>query len=279
MPRPESRVPRAGFKPKADFKKPARSKPPKDEGETYVFGRNPVREALENGASGFSKIWLKEGSDERFAGEIRQMAKTQQIPVQIVPAEKLQRLVGDANHQGIVAQRAAVLFRDVYDLLRSVAPDLDAVRATKPVLMVLDQIEDPHNFGAILRSAAAAGVAGVIIPDRHMAPLSAVAIKASAGTALQIPIARVTNIADTLQVLKEFGYWVAGLDGNGDYTIWNMDWDRALALVIGNEGKGMRARVREACDFVVSIPMRGAVESLNASVATGIALFAAVRDR
>ena len=148
-----------------------------------------------------------------------------------------------------------------------------------PSLVVLDEISDPHNFGAILRSAVASGASGVIVPDRNQAPLGATALKASAGTAPRIPVARVTNLADALVQLKERGYWVAGLDGEAEKTVWTLDWDRPTALVIGSEGRGLRPRVRETCDYLVSIPMRGPAESLNASVAAGIALFAAVRGR
>jgi 23S rRNA (guanosine2251-2'-O)-methyltransferase len=168
-------------------------------------------------------------------------------------------------------------------MLAGIAPNLDAVREAKPVLVVLDGVEDPHNFGAILRSAVAAGADGVIVPDRGMAPLSAVALKASAGTALQIPIARAGNLPEALHQLKERGYWVIGLDsgeGPGEHTtVWDYDWDRAVALVVGNEGRGLRPGVRAVCDVRAAIPMRGPAESLNASVAAGIALFAAVRGR
>ncbi len=244
-----------------------------------IAGRNPVREALERGERSVEKVLLAKGGGGRSMEAVRLAAKEAGVPVQFVPQAKLNSLAPGVNHQGVVAVAAAMDYAVMEEMLHAIAEDPDAVRATKPVLVVLDEIEDPHNFGAILRSAVAAGAAGVIVPDSHMAPLNTTTLKASAGTASRIPVARVTNISNALLQLKERGYWVAGLDGGAEETVWTLDWDRPLALVIGSEGRGLRPRVRETCDFLVSIPMRGPAESLNASVATGIALFAAVRGR
>jgi 23S rRNA (guanosine2251-2'-O)-methyltransferase len=201
----------------------------------------------------------------------------------MVPKPKVDSLAPQAEHQGVVAVVAPVAYADLDEMLAGIAPTLDAVREAKPVLVALDEVEDPRNFGAILRSAVAAGTAGAIVPERRMAPLSAVAIKASAGTALQIPVARVSNLVDAIQQLKERGYWVVGLaddaDGEKATTVWTYDWDRPVVVVVGNEGSGLRPGVRAACDALATIPMRGPAESLNASVAAGIALFAAVKDR
>ena len=179
----------------------------------------------------------------------------------------------------MVAVITSVAYTDVHDLLTRAAPVPDEVRSRKPVIVLLDQIQDPHNFGAIIRSAVAAGAAGIIIPDRHAAPLNAGAVKTSAGSATRIPIARVPNLGRVIDEMKERGYWIVGADGNGETTVWEMDWDRPLGIVIGSEQKGMRSSIAEACDFRVSIPLRGKVASLNASVAAGIILFAAVRGR
>jgi len=210
---------------------------------------------------------------------IRGLAANAGVPVQVVPVSKLRQMAGNVPHQGVVAVVAPVQYQEVEELLDAIAATPDEVREKKPVLVMLDEIQDPHNFGAILRSAVAAGAAGVIVPMHRMAPVSATTVKASAGTALRIPIARAKNLVDVIHQLKERGYWVIGLAGEGETSVWEMDWDRPLVLVIGSEGKGLRPRVRDACDMLVRIPMRGPAESLNASVAAGIALFAATRAR
>ncbi|WP_412067774.1 23S rRNA (guanosine(2251)-2'-O)-methyltransferase RlmB [Rubrivirga sp. IMCC43871] len=248
-----------------------------------LAGRHPVREALDRADGRIEKVYLQKGVHGSAIDSIRRASKAAGVPAQMVPRQKIDALAPQVEHQGVVAVVAPVAYRDLDDMLASIAPTLDDVRAWKPVLVVLDEIEDPRNFGAILRSAVAAGAAGAIVPERHMAPLSAVAVKASAGTALQLPIARTGNLTDAIQNLKERGYWVIGLaDDPGSAeatTVWDYDWDRPVAIVIGNEGGGLRTGVRQACDVLASIPMRGPVDSLNASVAAGIALFAAVRTR
>lgn len=246
---------------------------------TYIAGRNPVREALERGEGNIEKVWLQKGLGGGAVHALRRLASAQGVPVQFVPQERLARLVSGVNHQGVVALAGRVTYLEVEEMLHRIAADPDEVRARKPVLLVLDQIEDPYNLGALLRSAVAAGVAGVIVPARNMAPVNAAAIKTSAGTALRIPIARVPKLVDVMEQLKERGYWVAGAAGDGETSVWEMDWDRAVALVIGNEERGLSPRMADACDFRVAIPMRGPAESLNASVAAGILLFAAARVR
>ncbi len=170
-------------------------------------------------------------------------------------------------------------YLEVEVMLNGIASGIDEVRARKPMVLLLDGIEDPHNFGAILRSAVASGVEGVIIPRHNMAPLNAAALKASSGMALRLPIARTGNLVDAMIQLKERGYWIAGAAGDGELSMWEMNWDRPLALLVGNEQRGIRALVAKSCDYLVAIPMRGPAESLNASVAAGILLFVASKDR
>jgi 23S rRNA (guanosine2251-2'-O)-methyltransferase len=259
---------------------PAPSLPDReDPTEAIIAGRNPVREALMEGAQGFEKVLIQQGAGGKAIEEVRRAAAAAGVPVQYVPPARLNRLAPGVNHQGVIAIVTLVGYVDVDEMLNQIAPDRDAVVQRRPVVVVLDRIEDPHNFGAILRTALAAGVGGVIVPVHQMAPLNAAAIKASAGTALRIPVARVTNIASTLHQLKERGYWVVGASGGGETSVWEMDWERPLVVVIGSESSGMRPRVEEACDYRVFIPIRGPVESLNASVAAGIVLFAATRTR
>ena len=253
---------------------------------SVLVGRNPVREALERGDARVEKVYVQRGAHGSGIDAIRRAGREAGVPVQIVPGQRVEQLAPRQVHQGVVAVVAPVAYADFDEMLAAIAPTLDAVRDAKPVVVALDEILDPHNFGAILRSTVAAGGAGVVVPERNMAPLSAVAVKASAGTAMRVPIARVTNLAAALEQAKERGYWVVGLDGGvalrGDperFTVWDYDWDRAVVLVVGSEGRGLRTGVRAACDALVEIPMRGEAESLNASVAAGIALFAAGRGR
>jgi len=249
------------------------------EGDAFIFGRNPVREAIERGDASIEKVLIQQGVGGRPIEQIQRVARASGIPVQFVPQTRLSQLAGNANHQGVVAITTPVSYLELEDMLNAIAPDLDAVRSTKPVLLMLDQIEDPHNFGAILRSAVAFGVQGVVVPKHHMAPLNAVAIKASAGAALRIPIARVTNLTDAIEQLKERGYWIVAATGSGTTSIVELDLDRPLVIVIGNEGKGLRPRVENACDYRVFIPLVGPIESLNASVAAGILLWATAKVR
>lgn len=244
-----------------------------------IVGRNPVREALERGERSVEKVMVAQGTGGQAIDRVRAAAKRAGVPVQVVPARKLEREAAGLNHQGVVAVASPIRYVDVDEMLSAVAPDLDSVTRKSPILLALDEIEDPHNFGAILRSAVAAGVGAVIVPERRMAPVSAATLKASAGTADRVPIARVSNLADAMLQCKERGYWVAGLDAAGESSVWEADWARPVVVVIGSEGRGLRKRVREVCDFLVAIPMRGPAESLNASVAAGITLFAAVRSR
>ncbi len=244
-----------------------------------LVGRNPVREALEQVETRVEKVLLQEGASGPAIEAIRRAARAHGIPVQMVPKARLDRLAAGAVHQGVVAFVAPVRYRTLEELLEEVAPSPEAVQERLPLLVALDQIEDPHNYGAILRTAAAAGVAGVLVPRHHMAPLNAAALKASAGAALRVPIARVTNLSRALEKLKAYGFWIAGASPSGEVSVWEMDWRRPLLLVLGNEGRGLRPRVAQACDLLVSIPLRGPVESLNVSVAAGILLFAATHAR
>ena len=250
----------------------------KDESTGLIVGRNPVREALAREGRRIEKVMVQQGAQ---VGELRAAAKEAGVPLQVVPVTRLRKLAAGANHQGVIAIASPIAYWALEDMLGAIATSPDEVREKAPLLLALDGIEDPYNFGAILRSAVAAGVAGVLVPERGMAPLSTTAVKASAGTARTIPIARVTNLANAVYGMKERGYWIAGLEGaaEGAVEVWDWDWLRATVLVVGSEGSGMRPRVQAQCDGLLSIPMPGAVESLNASVAAGVALFAAVQKK
>lgn len=240
----------------------------------FIAGRNPVREALEGDVSRVERMLLQNGASGPLLS-FQHQAKEMGVPVQFVPAQKLNGLVPGVNHQGVVLSISPVDYLDVDDMLNMIAADIDIVREEKPIVVVLDHIQDPHNLGAIIRSCAAVGVKGIVIPDRNAAPVTAASIKTSAGTISRVMIARVVNLGQVIQQLKERGYWVAGAEGSGDTRMDAMDWDRPLAIVIGGEEKGMTRSMREACDYLVSIPIVDEVESLNASVAAGILLFQA----
>lgn len=244
----------------------------------YIAGRNPAREQLEKDSGRIEKVLLQKGG----SGSLKQMehlGRKEGIPIQFVPKARLDQLVPGVNHQGVVLAVAPIEYLDVDEMLRRIAPDNEAVRESKPVIVVLDHIQDPHNLGAIVRSCAATGVRGLIIPERGAAPVTAAAVKTSAGTMSRVMVARAGNLLQLIEQLKERGYWIAGADGGGETSMTTMDWDRPLALVIGSEEKGMSRTVSEACDHRISIPMEEGVESLNASVAAALLLFQAYTHR
>ncbi|MFO8098781.1 MAG: 23S rRNA (guanosine(2251)-2'-O)-methyltransferase RlmB [Salinibacter sp.] len=244
-----------------------------------LVGRQPVLEALERDRLGIEKVMLEQGATGERIGAIRQAAEARGAPVQYVPTTRLRHEAEGAAHQGVVAITAPIRYREADEMLSEIAPTWGVVKDKQPLLLAVDRVTDPRNFGAILRSAVAAGADGVLVPHRAMAPLNAAAIKASAGTAPRIPIARTDDLARVLEQVKERGYWVVGAEGTAETPYWSVDWDRPLVVVIGSEGEGLSPDVVAACDEQVAIPMRGPAESLNVSVAAGLLLFAAARPR
>ena len=244
-----------------------------------LIGRQPVLEALEREDLGIEKVMLEQDASGERIGAIRAAAEERGTPVQYVPAARLRHEADGATHQGVVAITAPIRYREVHDMLADIAPTWDAVQTKNPLLLVVDRVTDPRNFGAILRSAVGAGTDGVIVPSREMAPLNAAALKASAGTAPRIPIARSDDLAQVLTQLKERGYFVYGAEGTAETSLWNAEWDRPVAVVMGSEGEGLAPGVADACDELMAIPLRGPAESLNVSVAAGLLLFAAARIR
>ena len=243
-----------------------------------IFGKNPVKEALLDTSVALDKLTLSDKLPDALAKEFRALANARKVVVQVVPYAKLQQLTKNGVHQGVALSVADIPFADFFELLNEVATDVEEIKKTCPLLIALDGITDPHNFGAIVRSAVAVGAKGIIVPERSHAPLNATVVKTSAGGALRIPIAKVPNLSDAILHAKEFGFWVAGLEGTAEKDIWEMDWKRPYLLVIGSEGEGMKDRVKKNCDFLVKIPMHGNMESLNASVAAGITMFAMKRE-
>ncbi len=237
-----------------------------------IAGRNPVSEAIRSGRP-IDKILVARGEKTGAVVGILAKAREKQIPVKEADRVKLDFLSGSAPHQGIIALAAAKEYSTVEDILAFAAE-----KGEPPFLIVLDELEDPHNLGAIIRTAECVGAHGVIIPKRRSVGLSYTVGKASAGAVEYMRVARVTNIANLLDDLKKQGVWIYGADMNGtDYT--QCDMSGACALVIGNEGKGMARLVREKCDVIVSLPMKGHINSLNASVAAGILMYHALQGR
>ena len=243
-----------------------------DELPFLIYGRNAVKEAVKAGRS-IDKILVQTEPDGSLR-EIVALAKEAKVIVHEVIRKKLDEVClpfghggKTANHQGIVAYTAGVEYCEVSDILA-----LAAEKGEKPFVVVLDGVEDPHNLGSIIRSADCAGAHGVILGKHRSAPVTAAAVKASAGASEHMLIARVVNISAALEELKTAGLWIAGADMEGE-SMYRQDMTGAFALVIGNEGEGLSRLVRERCDYLVSIPMNGHVDSLNAGVAAGILLF------
>ncbi len=237
-----------------------------------ICGRNPVLEALRSGRE-IDRLFVAHGTGGGSVTAIIAKCRAKGILIKEISPQKLDYYCGGANHQGVAVMFASQEYATVDDMFA-----LAETRGEKPFLIICDEIEDPHNLGAIIRTAEATGVHGVIIPERRSASLNATVAKAACGALEYVPVARVTNIANTIDALKERGVWVFGADMDGDdYT--KTDFDTPCALVIGNEGKGIGALTAKKCDAILSLPMLGKLNSLNASVAAGILMYEVVRSR
>ena len=239
--------------------------------EDRIIGRNAVLEALRSGRS-LDSLWIAKGERGGSIGLIRGLCREQGIPVKDADVRKL-TAVGGANHQGVIAFAACKEYATLEDVFRRAEE-----AGEKPFLIVCDELEDAHNLGAILRSAEAAGCHGVIIPKRRAVGLTSTVYKTSAGAVEYMPVVRVSNLTETLKQLKKRGIWVYGLDMDGE-TWCHTDLTDGVALVIGSEGHGMTRLVKEQCDQILSLPMRGKINSLNASVACGIMVYEVTRQR
>ena len=241
-----------------------------------IYGVNPVIESL-RGDSVLSEIIITEGARDARLRDLIELAQARRVPIKHAPRSALDREAGNTHHQGVVARLAQTSYADAGDLLESITEKIGTAR--EPLALLLDGIEDPRNLGAILRTAECAGVDGVFIPERRAAGLNETVAKASAGAVEHLPIARVTNLSLLIRQLKERNLWIVGTsaDASVDYTSW--DWTRPSAVVLGAEGSGLHRLVREHCDALVKIPVHGKIESLNVSVAAGIILYEALRQR
>ena len=238
-----------------------------------IEGRNAVIEALRAGRT-IDKIYIARGEVDKTLGHIASRAREQGLVVVECDRRKLDFMSRTHAHQGVIALCAVKETVSVEDILA-----IAAERGEAPFVIVCDEISDGHNLGAIIRSAECAGAHGVIIPKRRSAGLTAIVDKASAGAAEHMAVARVPNLPAALQELKKQGLWVYGTAADGTSDLWHTDFSGAVALVIGSEGDGMGRLVRESCDFIVSLPMKGRVSSLNASVAAGIVMYEVMRQR
>ena len=251
----------------------------------FVYGLHAIGGVIERAPERLLELWLASPRDDARARDLKERAEAVGVRVQTATGETLTKWVGNVVHQGVVAAVRPLKPWDEHDLLASLAQTGDQAGGTaaapgwQPLLLVLDGVTDPHNLGACLRTAEAAGAHAVVIPKDRSATVDGVVRKVAAGAAEFIPVASVTNLARTLDSLKQLGIWVVGTDGESEQTLYDADLKRPLALVLGAEGGGMRRLTRERCDFLVRIPMAGQVESLNVSVAAGVALFEACRQR
>lgn len=238
--------------------------------DNIIVGRNPVIEALKSNAN-LDTIYIN-GSGGSL-NLIKKLAKEKGIVVKEVQDKKLEQLSGGASHQGVAAVGACAEYATVEDILK-----VSADKGTKPFIIICDEIEDPHNLGAIIRTAETSGADGIIIPKRRSASLNATVFKTSAGAASYIPVARVSNLASCIDMLKENGVWIYGTDASGsDYC--ETDLTGSAALVIGSEGFGISKLIQKKCDFMIKLPMLGKINSLNASVAAGIFMYEVLRQR
>lgn len=243
-----------------------------EQNNDLIAGRNAVSEALRSQRS-INKILLQEGAHGGSLGEIIALAKQKGVSVETVKAEKLDKLAKGLRHQGVAALAAPIAFRTLDDVFARAAE-----KNEEPFILLLDELQDPQNVGALIRSADAAGVHGVLMPRRRSCPLNAVVAKISAGAVEYVPVVQIGNIAQTIEELKQLGCWVVGADMDGvDFYAANMSGP--IVLVIGAEGRGLGRLVKQKCDDVVSIPMNGGVNSLNASAAGAVLMYEVVRQR
>jgi 23S rRNA (guanosine2251-2'-O)-methyltransferase len=237
-------------------------------------GIHAVREALEAGST-FDRILIAKGRQDSRVEQIVQLARERGVTVRFEDRSQLDRVANTRDHQGVVAIAAARAATTLEDILERANQSMGQAG----LIVLLDGVEDPHNLGAVIRTALAAGAHGVIIPERRAAGLTDTVARASAGALAHLPVAKVTNLARSMEELKEAGYWLVGLDEAVEKSYTEVDYSSPTGIVMGSEGKGLHELTRKRCDFVVSLPTTGPVKSLNVSVATGVVLFEAIRQR
>jgi len=239
-----------------------------------IYGINPVSEALNSHPEYFKDILIARGKGDQASERIKKLAEQHGIKCRMVEKGEIERLAQTSHHQGVIGILAEFRYAEIEDIISKWKSS-----GEKAFILILDCIQDPQNFGSLIRTANAAGVHGIIIPKDRAAEVTPAVVKASAGAVEHTLICRVTNIVNAIKMLKEAGIWVVGIEAESKQDIYSFDMDTDLAIVIGSEGKGIRRLVKEKCDACLSIPMKGDISSLNASVAGGIALFEVLRKR
>ncbi|MCK4773118.1 MAG: 23S rRNA (guanosine(2251)-2'-O)-methyltransferase RlmB [Candidatus Latescibacteria bacterium] len=238
-----------------------------------IYGINPLRAALEEKPERIHKLFVIRGRRNSRVEEVVMQARNLGVPLVFQPREALDRMTGSASHQGLVARVATTPFTDFEEMVAA------AAKKETPLLVALDHVQDPHNLGAVVRSAEALGVDGIIVPRHRSAVPGPAAEKAAAGALWRVPLCRVPNLSRAITRLKDLGLWVVGTAADEGSPPWELDLTGPLVVVIGGEEKGVRPAVRSSCDFLASIPLRGQTASLNASVAAGIVFYEIVRQR
>ena len=241
--------------------------------EDQIEGRNSVLELLES-RKDINKIFITKGEKHGSINKIIAIAKERKVIIVEKDKKQMQELAQTDNYQGVIAVVPPFEYCEIEDILEDAKE-----KGEDPFVLILDCIEDPHNLGSIIRTAETAGVHGIIIPKRRAVAVNSTVNKASAGAVQHMKIARVTNISDSIEILKQEGLWICGTDIRTEKYYYNQDLTGPLGIVIGNEGNGMSEKVRKNCDFLVKIPMKGKITSLNASVSTGIVIYEAVKQR
>ena len=241
--------------------------------EFKIEGRNAVTELLKSDKT-VNKLMIQKGERQGSINEIIKLAKNKKIIITEVDKNKLDQLSETKHHQGVIAFISPIEYKELDDIF-----ELAKERNEAPFILIADEIEDPHNLGALIRSAECAGCHGVIIPKRRAVAVTEVVAKTSVGATEYVPIVRVNNINETIRELKDRGVWIVGTDGSAKVTYYDQDMTGSIAIIIGSEGRGMNKLTMENCDFLVKIPMMGKITSLNASVSGGIVLFEALKQR
>lgn len=240
--------------------------------EDIIYGKNPVIEALQSGREINKMVFLEGGKDKNMQ-KIIDMAKTKKVVIQFSERRVMDKLADGENHQGVIAYVSPYEYYDLEELL-----EMAKKKDEPPFLIICDEITDPHNLGSIIRTANAVGAHGVIIPKRRSAAINQTVVKTSCGAVEYVPVARVTNITQTIKQLKDAGVWIVGTDMDAPFY-YESNLSGSIAIVIGNEGDGISRLVKESCDFMVSLPMRGVVSSLNASVAGSVVMYEVLKQR
>lgn len=239
----------------------------------HIFGRNPVIEALRNDQP-IEKIYIHHSAHGDKIDHIYRLARSGKIPITKIDSRKIGKIAGDVSHQGVIALISPIKTVTIENLLENISKDHKLSS-----IVVLDRINDPHNMGAIIRSAEVFGASGIIYPERESVPLTETVIKASAGAAFQLPICRSRNLVPSIRHLKETGFWIYGSATDAETNFWKTDFNRNCAIIIGSEEKGIRPLVKKQCDTLFKIPQLGKTDSLNASVAAGVILSEIMRQR